>query len=300
MKWFYLGPEGTHSHEAAAQLQAVCGMAGELVPCSSIPAAVEQVFRDEAVDTFACVPIENSIQGAVTQTWDVLMKSMVETKSKPEAPKMLIALTLPIHHYAIYRDGTEFSRVKHVYSHQQALAQCQNHIAQLCPNAALVAVNSTAEAARMVSEHDHADAVAIGSRRAADRYGLSYIPEPAEDKAGNVTRFALVGKRAIVVGGKSGLQENEFVASLCLRGVGHQPGGLVGALQPFADFGMNLARVESRPVGDQLGNYVFYVDVSLQPDHVRAEQLLVEVIAQLTSQGIDVVVLGAYPVCHGA
>jgi prephenate dehydratase len=307
---YYLGPEGTHSHEAAEWFQHIFVPDADLVACSTIPESVDRVFAGEQSD-FACLPVENSIQGAVTPSWDALTVRVAQGQGETPGlsnAQILAAITLPIHHYAIYRDGVNPDLVEEVRSHPQALAQCQKRVRSLFPNARLTAWSSTAEAVRSVAEEDSLHLAALGSQRAANRYGLKYDDIPAQDRGGNATRFALIGPVGQRVdrdeqisvektaGGSKVGQGIERIVSLCLRGVAHQPGGLLGALMPFAKRGLNLARVESRPVGDQLGNYVFYVDVVISHEDDKAEQTLSSVVADLLVQKTDVIVLGKYPV----
>lgn len=308
MNLYYLGPEGTHSHDAAVQLRDGMLRDAELIPCTTIPMVIERTCSVQAEKALCCVPIENSIQGSVAQTWDTLMKSACGTggASQGDSISILAAFTVPIHHYAIHRQGISYEDVRRVYSHPQALAQCQEHIASLFPEAVPVALTSTAEAVRQIAEGDGAGsqadaAVAIAGRNAAARYGLECSSSPIEDQAGNETRFALVGTRASQVERVCtplGWRLDERMVSLCLHGVAHSPGGLVGALLPFAQAGLNLGRVESRPVGDRLGNYVFYLDVSFAASAAGAElnARLAPVTHQLAASGIEVVELGNYPV----
>lgn len=299
----YLGPPGTHSHEAAERFREQFLSQATLVPCGGLLDALHDVLDlPEATDQFACVPMENSIQGAVTQVWDALTAHLGSHADVDACPThgILVAMTQPIRQYVIHHEATVFADVRRVYSHPQALAQCAHHIQSLFPKATPTAVSSTADAVRIVSEERDGTSVAIGSPRAAQAYGLSCYSQAIEDHAGNVTRFALVGS----TGRRHGLefakgQPTERVVSLCLRGVAHQPGGLVGALSPFAQAGLNLSRVESRPVGDELGNYVFYVDISMPPDDKEAEVTIATVTQQLRVHGTRVITLGTYLVYDG-
>ncbi|EPZ46229.1 prephenate dehydratase [Alicyclobacillus acidoterrestris] len=318
MELFYLGPEGTHSHDAALRLRDAMLPSATVTACPTIPTVIDRTLDAVAGEGLACVPIENSIQGAVAQTWDTLMKSAADGVTT-QSLSILAALTLPIHHYAIYPSGTSFDDVVTVYSHPQALAQCQHHLTQMFPNALPVATNSTAEAVQYVAKEAGRDgaaqtsAVAIAGRRAAERYGLIASDDPIEDQPGNATRFALVAPVGRAAEAKGDLLKlsvpgewalapewtyTEYVVSLCLHGVAHCPGGLVGALSPFAQAGLNLGRVESRPVGDQLGNYVFYLDVSFPPQMNVAEitTYLSPVTRQLADNGVRIVQLGSYPI----
>lgn len=298
MRIYFLGPEGTNGHDAASRAQTRFSLEATLQACQTNADAVMAFFRDEHT-AFACVPIENSIQGAVTQTWDTLTAEILAQRDSSVTSRcgILAVLTMSIHHYPIYHEGTDFTQVKWVYSHPQALAQTQAHLSDLFPNAQTVAVNSTAEAVRVVRDDHSRQSAAVASRQAAILYGLHCGDRPIEDRAGNVTRFALMGRLDLVNKFEESAQKRvDEVVSVCLRGVAHQPGGLVGALLPFAEAGLNLARLESRPVGDQLGNYVFYVDVSLKGEPPDKRVVVQNVITALRARGTDVVELGSYPV----
>ncbi|WP_062306183.1 prephenate dehydratase [Alicyclobacillus sendaiensis] len=286
----FLGPEGTHSHEAADCI------ASSLFAGQPVDQVAMQSFDDifeapRSAHRLACVPIENSIQGSVWQVWDALTREHLQEGAR----QILAAVTLPIHHYAMYRDGIDLDQVDEVVSHPQALAQCKEHIRRHFPGAREVAVSSTAEAARQIARGERARAVAIGSRRAAQSYGLSVAPEPFEDRPGNVTRFALVGSPDVAFAPPS-WRLTDWTASLCLRGVPHRPGGLALALHTFAAANLNLTRLESRPVGDAIGNYVYYLDASVWPYADRGERVLAVVRELLMLQGVEVLTLGVYPV----
>ncbi|MBF8377204.1 prephenate dehydratase [Alicyclobacillus mali] len=286
----YLGPEGTHSHEAADRIASVL-LADQPVKQVAMQSFAEVFEAPKSAARLACVPIENSIQGSVWQVWDAL------TREHPGdgARQILAAVTLPIHQCAIYREGLDLDHVDEVVSHPQALAQCKEHIRLRFPGAREVAVSSTAEAVRQIATGERARAVAIGSRRAAQLYGLSVWPEPFEDRAGNVTRFALVGSPEVALPSPS-WSLTDWTASLCLRGVPHRPGGLALALHTFAAANLNLTRLESRPVGDAIGNYVYYLDASVRPYEDRGERVLSVVRELLALQGVEILVLGIYPV----
>lgn len=299
MIMYYLGPEGTHSHEAATVFSEMLGGDVTLSACPTISDAVVKVASPQSGRALACVPMENSIQGSVTQMWDTLME-IVSSRTGTEAGQfgIQLALTQPIHHYVLHRSNLDFALVDTVYSHPQALAQCRLNIQKRFPGAKQVAVSSTAEAARIVGTSE-AHAVAIASLRAGEKFGLDSDEVPFEDKSGNVTRFGLVSgplstvRREIVA-----LSDTTRIVSLCLHGISHSPGGLVGALAPFAELGLNLERVESRPVGDQLGHYVFYVDISVNETD-GAKDPVAQVVERLASKRIDVVTLGSYQVIKG-
>lgn len=286
----YLGPEGTHSHEAAE-----C-MASGFFRGASVQHTACQSFDDifgvpRAPRRLACVPIENSIQGSVWQVWDALTRE----HAGPAPRQILAAVTLPIHQHVIFRPEVDLDQIDQVVSHPQALAQCKEHIRARFPGARQVAVSSTAEAVRQVATGERDRAVAIGGRRAAALYGLSVWPEPFEDRPGNVTRFALVGTPGDLPA-EPNWRLTDWTASLCLRGVPHRPGGLALALHTFAAANLNLTRLESRPVGDTLGHYVYYLDASVRTYDDRGASVLSVVQDLLALQGVDILTLGVYPV----
>lgn len=300
LKIYYLGPEGTHSHEAAESVAALfLSPDASVVACSTLPDVLDACFEADSSEAFACVPIENSIQGSVWQVWDGLTRHVQACESDAARFEILAALTQPIHQYAVYSDGTSFDEVAEVLSHPQALAQCAQTIKALFPNAIPVSVSSTADAVRRVAQGSAANVVAIGSRRAAERHGLQSYPEPIEDRVGNVTRFALIGRSGASVKCPAGVAQTDLTVSLCLRGVPHRPGGLVEALQMFANASLNLTRLESRPVGDELGKYVYFVDVSVRGLQAMGQTEIEKVREELSRNGTDAVHLGAYPVFRG-
>ncbi|GLG00597.1 prephenate dehydratase [Alicyclobacillus hesperidum subsp. aegles] len=298
MRLYYLGPEGTHSHEASAlAAQQLILASAELCPLPTFSDVLAACFASPPGEAFACVPIENSIQGSVWQVWDEVMRacSMAPSQASPTWG-ILAAVTQPIHQFAIYQEGTDPLQVTTVLSHPQALAQCAQTLKARYPNAVPSTVSSTAEAVRQVAMQPAKSAVAIGSRRAAAVYGLAYDEAPLEDHQGNVTRFAVIGPRGASLPKPTALEWTDETASLCLRGVPHRPGGLVGALQAFAAANLNLTRLESRPVGDQLGHYVYYLDVSVAGLCDEGQLSLQHVVEELATHGTDVISLGVYPV----
>lgn len=298
---YYLGPEGTHSHVAALTIAkfldgSATQSAFQLQSALTIAQVIENVVKSE--NAFGCIPLENSIQGSVTMAWDSLL-------THTDQVQLHASWTIPIDHFLLTLPGARVADLHTVYSHPQALAQCKNWLASHAPQATFREVSSTAASAAEVSQMSDAGSAAIGSRTLADAYGLEASSAPIQDIHGNVTRFGIISSSVLdeKVGGVAALKavETERVSrwtlSICLRGVGNQPGGLVAALIPFREHGLNLSRIESRPVGDALGVYVFYLDVSthLPPVSLEFVQKWTDTLAQLSSLGIDVVRLGVYP-----
>ncbi|GMA59050.1 prephenate dehydratase [Alicyclobacillus sacchari] len=298
MRLYYLGPEGTHSHEASAlAAKQLLPQPVELLPLPTFTDVLAACFASPPGEAFACVPIENSIQGSVWQVWDEVMRACsAEPSPSPSVWGILAAVTQPIHQFAVFRQGADPHQVTTVLSHPQALAQCAHTLKERYPNALPTTVSSTAEAVRQVAAQTSKSMIAIGSRRAAEVYGLAYDPVPLEDHQGNVTRFAVIGPREARLSQPADLVFTDETASLCLRGVPHRPGGLVSALQSFAGANLNLTRLESRPVGDKLGHYVYYLDVSVAGLQDEGWSSLQSVVQDLATHGTEVISLGVYPV----
>ncbi len=312
-KWdvYYLGPEGSHTHEAVNQFSMRINMnVPTFKPGVSIAQVIDSVAfaqEENRSSVYGCVPLENSIQGSVSMTWDRLFhvmrtqsNSAMHLNSQPgrvEPSKYFgihAVLTLPIEHYVLSIGLLQLSLVTHVYSHPQALAQCKLWLEANLPHATVIPQSSTAEAARKVSELQNPTQIAIGSSRAASLYGLETSRYAVQDMSNNCTRFGLLSNERI----KFDLSHvSHFVTSICLVGVSNQPGGLLRALEPFQSNGLNLSRIESRPVGHKLGEYLFYLDVehAFHPEHETVLESWKTVEKILNAHQIDIIRFGTYP-----
>lgn len=240
MRIAYLGPPGTFSEEAVARCDLARG--GEGVPCPSFADAYRSLRRGE-VDG-ALLPIENSIEGSVGATLDLLV-------GEP-GPLIRRELLLPVRQHLLARPGTRLEQVTRVLSHPQPFGQCSRFLRERLPGVALLPTHSTADAARQVAEGE-AGAAAIGSRAAADRYGLALLAESIQDVDENVTRFVLLAQADE---GPTGRDRTSIAFTLDRD----RPGGLYEVLGEFARRGINLSKVESRPMKEALGHYVFFLD----------------------------------------
>lgn len=232
----FLGPEGTYSQEAAIK------HFGGMVPL--LPAAsIDEVFRrvESGEVGYAVVPVENSTEGAVGRTLDLLLA----TRSRVCGEVML-----PIHQCLMNRGGT-LVPIRKVYSHMQSLAQCQRWLARHLPKAETVPVVSNAEAAR-IAAGERASA-AIASQTAAGLYGLKIVARNIEDEARNTTRFLVLGKEDAAPSGK-----DKTSLILSTRNV---PGAVHQLLTPLAENGVSMSRLESRPARTGTWEYVFYIDL---------------------------------------
>lgn len=265
----YLGPEGTNSHDAAL---AHCPEGTTLVPFADIPtviAAVGAGMVDEAI-----VPIENSTEGSVTLTLDLLVAG--------EAPPIVGECVLPIRHQLVARPGTRLTDVERIVSIPQATAQCRRFLRERLPGAQLLPALSTAAA---VAACVHSDRVAaVGTEGAAALYGMEIIAADIQDSAANATRFAVLGRTLPAPTGRDR-------TSLVFSFDGDRPGSLVGALAPFAARGINLTKIESRPTKAELGRYHFLIDCEGHADDPPVGAAIEEV-RRLT---VGLRVLGAYP-----
>lgn len=244
----FLGPEGTYSQEAALKH---FGAAVPLVSCTSI----DDVFRrtESGAVGYAVVPVENSTEGAVGRTLDLLLATPARVCGE---------VMLPIRQCIMSKSGG-LETVRKVYSHTQSLAQCQRWLAQHLPKSEQVAVISNAEAARLAA--GERGAAAIASKTAAELYGLEILARNIEDEAKNTTRFLVLGSHEAPPSGK-----DKTSLILSTRNV---PGAVHDLLTPLAKNRVSMTKLESRPARTGLWEYVFYVDIDghgREPNVARA------------------------------
>jgi prephenate dehydratase len=244
----YLGPTGTFSEEAL--LEAAAGRELELSPRATIFEAVEAVESGEAELGF--VPFENSIEGAVRSTLDALAFDTADVRIAGEHDH-------PIRHQLIARTEVDLEAIEVVLSHPQANAQCARFIREQLPGAEVRSIESTGDAVRQVAGSDRPWA-ALGSASAAEAFGCVILRAGVEDEAGNVTRFVwLTGPAAA---GAELPAAEQWRTTLVFAELGDdRPGALVEALSEFADRGVNLTRIESRPLRRGMGEYMFFLDL---------------------------------------
>jgi prephenate dehydratase len=278
----YFGPAGTFTEEALISALGPDGRAdAELVPIATIYDVVMAV-HDRTVEQ-ALVPIENSLEGSVNATLDSLA---MET----EDVAIVGEVVHPIQHCLIARTALELGDIEAVVSHPQATAQCARFIRQRLPSARVMTGSSTAEAVRLVAEHDGPWA-ALGNRLAADLYGCVVLRAGVEDVASNETRFVLLAHADAASGGDASLR-GPWKTAIVFWGVGSEaPGWLVRCLSEFADREVNLTRIESRPRKQGLGRYMFFVDLEGR----NTEPHVAAAIAGLRDHVEALRVLGSYP-----
>jgi prephenate dehydratase len=271
-RYAYLGPEGTFTE--AALLAFASGRDVEAVPCVTIQATLEAV-RAGAAER-GIVPIENSVEGAVTATLDELATG-ADLVIRAE-------VLLPVAFALLARPGIVIEDIKTVGGHPQAQPQCRRWLAEHLPDAVWRPASSNAEAARQAADGE-IDAALAGAF-AADTYGLAVLARDVHDRAEAVTRFVVVSRPGPPPA-VTGADRTSLVAFL----VEDHPGALMEILTEFAMRGVNLTRIESRPTGDGLGQYCFSIDCEGHVDDARVGEALMG----LRRVCAEVRFLGSYP-----
>lgn len=265
----YLGPQGTFSEQAVMKH---FGRAVEAIPLASI----DEVFRRaEAGDAeFAVVPVENSTEGAVGRTLDLLVSTPL---------KICAEIELRVHQNLMLKSG-DMAGVKRVYSHAQSLAQCHAWLNQNLPNAERVQVVSNADAARRAAEEP--GTAAIAGQMASEHFGLTILARSIEDDPNNTTRFLVLGKIGTLPTGRDR-------TSLVMT-ADNKPGAVHALLSPLAANRVSMSRIESRPsraAKSALWEYLFFIDIEGHRDDERIANAL----AELAEQAPFLKVLGSYP-----
>lgn len=266
LKIAYLGPEGTFTQSAALKH---FGHSVSTVPMSSIPDVFSAVESEHA--DYGLVPVENSTEGVISHTLDMFIDSQLKVCGEVE---------IRIHHHLVNKTQ-EVDQIKYIYSHQQSFAQCRRWLDQNFPGIERIPVSSNAEAARLAKE-DMA-AAAICGMPAVEVFDLKICYENIEDVADNTTRFVIIGHPDIE---PSGSDKTSLLISAKNR-----PGALLGLLQPLADNGISMNKIESRPAPERKWQYVFFIDIDghqNEPDVGKALQ-------ELKQQAALFKILGSYP-----
>lgn len=262
----YLGPEGTYTEEAALK------HFGNSVTTSA-QTSIDEVFREVESGSaqYGVVPIENSTEGVITHTLDNFMRLSLRIVGEVE---------LRIHHHLL-STAQNLSDIQTVYSHEQSLAQCRNWLNSNLSGGDRVAVNSNAKAA--IVARGEKNTAAIASRAAASRYDLNILASNIEDMSENSTRFLIVGRGSVAPSGSD--------KTTLLVGAPNESGSLCKLLQPFANNGVSMTRIESRPSHNANWEYVFFLDLD---GHIE-DAPLVKAVDELQAVATMVNVLGSYP-----
>ncbi|MBI2862373.1 MAG: prephenate dehydratase [Chloroflexi bacterium] len=261
----YLGPEATFTHEAAKRH---FGSSAILVPAKSI----DQVFllTEKGEVDYGLVPVENSLEGAVSHTLDMFQDSELNICAE---------VTLNITHALLGR--SPLKEIQRVYSHPQAIAQSRSWLSEHLAHAEIVEVASTARGAQLAAEEPGAGAVA--PELAAELYGLDVLARNIEDSATNVTRFLIIGKQMSPRSGRD--------RTALLFAIRDRVGALHDALAIFLRHSINLSMIQSRPSRRRAWDYVFFVDLEGHPEDAPVKAA----IDALSHECLFVKVLGAWP-----
>lgn len=262
----YLGPPATHTHLACLEK---FGSSIKAFPLEGIPEVFEIVEREKA--HYGIVPVENSTEGVVSRTLDMFIDS--------EA-KICGEILLRISHDLLSQTGHS-AKVKKIYSHPQALAQCRQWLRKNFPHAELRETVSTAKAAQMAAAEE--DAAAVASSFAAPIYGLKVIESGIEDYRHNYTRFLVLGKK---IGERTGQDKTSLLFSIA-----DAPGALFTILKPFAEKNINLTKIESRPIKNKPWEYIFFLDF----EGHAADDIIQATLKELQSKVLFYKLLGSYP-----
>jgi prephenate dehydratase len=267
----FLGPRGTNSEEAPVMY---AGPDAELTPFSGFPALVSAV--ETGIADVAVLPVENSIEGPVSAALDLLIH---ETSLK-----LCHEVVVPIRHVLVGREGARLERITKVMSHPQALAQCRRWMEKFLPNAEQVAWMSTGGAVQEVVEGDDPTVAAIGPERAQELYGGVVLARDIQDARSNLTRFMVIAHEDAAPTG----DDKTFIAFTCNKNV---PGSLHEVLGPFAQAGIQLTNVITRPTRGWLGEYVFLLDF----EGHRTDPNVAEVLDEVRGIADELKVMGSCP-----
>ncbi|MFZ3386650.1 MAG: prephenate dehydratase [Candidatus Hydromicrobium sp.] len=268
----YLGPPGTFTEEALDKFIKDLSQVKK-ISFPTVADVIRSVDRGEADE--GVVPMENSIEGSVNITQDILT---FESEAK-----IIGEVTIPVKHSLIGKKNIKLDNIKKVISHPHATAQCRKFLSTNLKGAEIIAANSTAEAVKILKEEND-DTAAIGTKTAAKIYDLEIIENDIEDNKDNKTRFVFIGNS---IQPKTGNDKTSIVCFL----KEDRPGSLYNILKEFACRNINLARLESRPAKKDLGDYVFMIDLD---GHLHDENIF-EAIEVLRKGVYLVKILGSYP-----
>ncbi len=273
----YLGPEGTYCNEAALVFVKKLGdPEAQLVPCSSFTEVFECVDRGKS--TYGVVATENALEGPVTATLDNFAFN--------SSAQILGVHVLDIHHCLIAHPDSKVANIRTIVSHVQALGQCRRFITREFPAAVTVPAASTAESVKVAMADS--TCAAIATRFAADLHGAVVIDDDIEDRLGNQTSFALIGRAGI----SSPLAGDRYKTSIALFMQQDRAGTLNMILSEFAYAGVNITMIQSRPTKQALGDYMFFLDLDGRADQPALQTALNCLRLKLR----EVKVLGTYPV----
>jgi chorismate mutase/prephenate dehydratase len=272
MRVAYLGPEGTFSHMAVRRQ---FGLSARATPISTIPGVFEAVERGNA--DIGVVPVENTTEGVMNHTLDSFRDSELKISAE-----IAFEVTMCL----LVRAGTELTQIERVYSIPIAAAQVRQWLAANLPRAALIESRSTAEGARQA--HDDANGAAVASEMAAKLYDLQVLRRNIQDLSHNMTRFLVLGRQQVEPTGR-----DKTSVLLVTR---DEPGILFRTLGVFAQHGINITKIESRPSRRRPWEYVFFLDL----DGHQSDGPVAAALGDVKSNCESLKVLGSYPKAEGS
>lgn len=265
MEVYFLGPSATYAHAAAVR------RFGRSVRHVPVPGVV-QVFREveKRPEAFGVVPIENSSEGVVGLTMDLLLESPLTIQSE---------IYLPVRHHLLSNAARK--NIRRIYTHSQAAAQCRAWLARNLPEVEIQETSSTVRGVELALKDKQG--AAIAGQLAAELYGIKILARNIHDRAGNTTRFVVIGHEKCEPTGK----DKTSIIFL----VKNRVGALFEALQPFRAHGINLTKIESRPTKREAWEYAFYVDLEGHQTDERVQSAL----TALEEHTVYIKILGSYP-----
>jgi chorismate mutase/prephenate dehydratase len=263
----FQGERGAFSEDAATEL---FDENTDLSPCIRLARVFELVSQQKV--EFGVVPLENSQAGSINETYDLLLAYPLN---------IFAEVILKVSHYLMALPGQTLADITTVYSHPQALAQCEEFLSKV--TAGIVPTYDTAGSAKMIKEKQLNNCAAVAGRRAADIYGLKILASEIQTNINNYTKFVAISKQKAEPAEKS-KTSLVFVAD-------HKPGSLHRILGIFAGRNINLTKLESRPGRTKPWEYVFYADFEGHEDG----EVYKEAIAELKREATFVKMLGSYP-----
>ncbi|TFF96568.1 MAG: prephenate dehydratase [Promethearchaeota archaeon] len=269
----FLGPKGTFTHQAALEFFPKAG--SKFIPCKNIIEIFENV--EKHILDYGVIPIENSLQGTVRETLDLLIEKNLMIYGEIE---------LRIIQNLISLQNTDVEDIKTIYSHPQAFGQARSWLKANLPAAEIINTNSTAEAIKIVKEKGKRENVAIGTQFACDVYDLKVLSSHIEDNPSNFTRFLIISTK------ENELKKGKLKTSI-IYVTKHKPGALYRVLELFAKASINLLKIESRPRRTGRWEYIFLMDF----EGNKTDPKVQETLKKMDQNVIWYKVLGTYPIC---
>ena len=267
LKVAFQGERGAYSESA---VYTYFGDQAEVKPCRDLTEVFESVDKQEV--PVGVVPVENSLEGSVNQTYDLFLTHNLKVSGE---------IIIRISHCLIANPSTSLEAVKTVYSHPQALAQCRSFLESLGSD--LIPTYDTAGSVKMLKEKGLKNAAAVASEKAAEIYGMKILAREIEDTPTNYTRFFVISKEDAA---KTGKDKTSIIFA-----AKHKPGALYHALEEFEKRKINLTKIESRPTKQKPWEYNFYLDF----EGHRTEKNCTEALKALQEKAAFLKILGSYP-----